>query len=237
MACEWNLTEALDYNGGMNTPEILAHLESLGDPKVREYNYRHGAGDKQYGVKLGDLRAIAKKVKVDHALGLELWNTGILDAMLLGILVMKPKQLTLIDLETMVRELTTAQLAEWFSSYVLKVHPERESLREKWMNSDNAMTARMGWSLTASRIGKDPGGLDIVALLDRLEAEMGTAPEAAQWTMNYALAEIGINFPELRERAIAIGEELGVYRDYPTSKGCTSPFAPTWIREMVARQN
>ena len=57
-----------------------------------------------------------------------------------------------------------------------------------------------------------------------------------QWTMNSALAEIGIHFPKHRKRAIAIGEKLGIYRDYPCSKGCTSPFAPIWINAMVSRQ-
>lgn len=79
-------------------------------------------------------------------------------------------------------------------------------------------------------------GLDPVGLLDRLEREMGSAPPLQQWTMNYCLAEIGINFPEHRERAVAIGEKLGVYRDYPTSKGCISPFAPIWITEMAKRK-
>ena len=65
---------------------------------------------------------------------------------------------------------------------------------------------------------------------------MGDSAPEAQWTMNNSLAEIGINFPEHRERAIAIGEKLGVFRDYPTSPGCTSPFAPLWINEMVSRQ-
>jgi hypothetical protein len=51
--------------------------------------------------------------------------------------------------------------------------------------------------------------------------------------MNGCLAEIGIHLPKLRKRAIAIGEKLGIYRDYPCSKGCTSPFAPIWIKEMV----
>jgi hypothetical protein len=37
-------------------------------------------------------------------------------------------------------------------------------------------------------------------------------------------------------RALAIGEALGIYRDYPVSKGCTSPFGPIWINEMVKRQ-
>lgn len=85
-------------------------------------------------------------------------------------------------------------------------------------------------------MAKSPEGLDLGGLLDRIEREMGGAPKMAQWTMNYVLAEIGIRFPEHREQAIAIGERLGVFRDYPTSKGCTSPFVPIWIREMVARQ-
>jgi 3-methyladenine DNA glycosylase AlkD len=65
---------------------------------------------------------------------------------------------------------------------------------------------------------------------------MGDAAPEVQWTMNFCLAGIGIHVPELRGRARAIGEELGLYRDYPVSKGCTSPFAPIWIDEMVRRQ-
>jgi len=65
---------------------------------------------------------------------------------------------------------------------------------------------------------------------------MGSAAPEVQWTMNFVLVEIGINFPKLRKRALAIGEKLGVYRDYGVSKGCTSPFAPIWINEMVKRQ-
>jgi hypothetical protein len=57
----------------------------------------------------------------------------------------------------------------------------------------------------------------------------------AQWTMNGCLAAIGIRFPGHRERAVAIGENLGLYRDHPVSRGCTSPFAPIRIREMVKR--
>lgn len=66
---------------------------------------------------------------------------------------------------------------------------------------------------------------------------MASSPSEAQWTMNFSLAEIGINHPEYRKRAISIGEKLGVYRDFPVSKGCTSPFAPIWIEEMVRRQS
>jgi len=55
--------------------------------------------------------------------------------------------------------------------------------------------------------------------------------------MNNTLATIGIHFPKHRKRAIAIGETLGIYRDYPVSKGCASPFVPIWINFMVSRQS
>jgi 3-methyladenine DNA glycosylase AlkD len=61
--------------------------------------------------------------------------------------------------------------------------------------------------------------------------------ECSRQCSRYTLAEIGIHFPKLRLRAIAIGDTLGIYRDYPLSKGCTSPFAPIWIDEMVRRQS
>ncbi|MBK1833580.1 hypothetical protein JIN78_05850 [Roseibacillus ishigakijimensis] len=93
----------------------------------------------------------------------------------------------------------------------------------------------MGWSLTEERIIKKPQGLDLAALLNRLEKEMGSAPPEVQWTMNFCLAALGIHHPEHRERALAIGEKLGLYRDYPVPKGCTSPYAPLWIAEMVKR--
>jgi 3-methyladenine DNA glycosylase AlkD len=66
---------------------------------------------------------------------------------------------------------------------------------------------------------------------------LGDIRKLAAKIMNFCLAGIGIHVPKLRNRAIAIGEKLGLYRDYPVSKGCTSPFAPIWINEMVRRQS
>lgn len=221
----------------MTYDEVMSRLESLGDERLRQQNARHGVGENQFGVKMGDLRVLAKEIKLNPALADELWNSGNFEAMLLSMMLMKPKQLTTDDLERMVRTIPHANVADWFSSYILKQNPNRESLREPWMNSDHDMTARMGWSLTAERIVKSPDGLDLAGLLDRLDREMLGASPTVQWTMNYCLAEIGINFPELRERALAMGERIGAFRDYPTSKGCTSPFAPIWIAEMVRRQS
>lgn len=220
----------------MNPKRALARLQALGNEKVRARNARNGAGDDQYGVKLGDIRKLAKELQADHELGLELWETGNLDARLLAILLIEPKKIGSSELNRMVRSATFPQLADWLNAYVVKKHPDKDALRERWMKAKDPMAARAGWNLTAERVAKSPGGVDLGALLDRIESEMATAPSAAQWTMNNCLATIGIHHAKHRERAIAIGEKLGVYRDYPVSKGCTSPFAPIWINEMVSRQ-
>lgn len=220
----------------MTLKESLAQLEALGNEKMRTQNTRNGAGDNQFGVRLGEIRKLAKKIKTNHELALALWDTGNIDAQLLAILLIKPKDLSADEMDQMVRSVTFFQVADWINSYVVKKHPDKESLRQGWMTAADPMAARAGWNLTCQRIVKSSEGLDLPALLDRIESEMGTAAPEAQWTMNFCLAEIGINFPEHRERALAIGESLGVYRDYPVSKGCTSPFASIWIKEMVSRQ-
>ena len=220
----------------MTRDEAMAQLAALGDEKVRTLTIRNGAGEDQFGVKLGDIRALAKVIKTDHPLALELWDTGNLDARLLAILILKPRQIAAADLDAMVRGNAVIQVSDWLNAHVVKAHPEKEALRRQWMESDHPMAARAGWSLTAERAAKKAEGLDLDALLDRIDAELAQAPPQPQWTMNAALAAIGIHHPQHRARALAIGEKHGVYRDYPTSPGCTSPFAPSWINEMVRRQ-
>jgi 3-methyladenine DNA glycosylase AlkD len=78
--------------------------------------------------------------------------------------------------------------------------------------------------------GKTVVDSESLALADRYEA--GARP---QWAMNHCLAEIGIHHREHRERTIGIGERLAVLIDYPASPGCTPPYAPIWIAEIVRR--
>lgn len=216
--------------------ETLSMLQELGSEKMRIQNKRSGAGDNQFGVKHGDIRTLAKKIKINHTLAVSLWETGNVDARLLAILIMDPRALSSDEMEKMVLSERYTIVADWLTSYVVKLHPDVEALREKWMHSDDPMAARAGWSLTSGKIAKNPEGLDISALLERIETEMPAAAPEVQWTMNFSLAQAGICFPMYRERAIGIGEKMGIYRDYRVSKGCTSPFAPIWIREMVNRE-
>jgi 3-methyladenine DNA glycosylase AlkD len=220
----------------MTVNEILSQLESLRDDARRAHNTKAGAPDTQFGVKLGDIRAMAKKIKTEHDLALKLWETGNVEAQLLATLIIKPKSLSADELHKLTRSTTCAQVAEWLNSYVVAEHPETESLREKWMMAKDRWAARAGWHFTASRVNKGGDGLDLPALLDRIEKEMPKAMPEVQWTMNNTLAAIGIHHPELRKRAVAIGEKIGLYRDLSVSKGCTPPYVPVWVETMVKRQ-
>ena len=220
----------------MTVKEILAQLKSLGDDARRKHNIKAGAPDNQFGVKLGDIRAVAKKIKPpppNHELALKLWETGNVEAQLLATLLIKPAQLSAAELDTMTRSTTCAQVAEWLNSYIVAQHPEKDALREKWMKDKDRWAARAGWHLTASRVNKSAEGLDLAALLDRIEKEMPKASPEVQWTMNNTLGGIGVKHAAFRKRAVAIGEKIGLYRDWPVSKGCIPPYVPVWVEAMV----
>ncbi|MDQ0848727.1 3-methyladenine DNA glycosylase AlkD [Arthrobacter sp. B3I9] len=125
---------------------------------------------------------------------------------------------------------------DWLVNYVVKKNPHSEELRLAWSADQDPVVASAGWALTAERVVKDPEDLNLRGLLDTIEAEMKDAPDRLQWAMNSCLAQIGIQHPEHRARAIDIGERLEVLKDYPTPPNCTSPYAPIWISEMVRRQ-
>jgi 3-methyladenine DNA glycosylase AlkD len=100
----------------MTVKEVLAQLESLGDDARRAHNTKAGAPDNQFGVKLGDIRAMAKKIKTDHELALNLWDTGNVEAQLLATLIIKPKSLSADDLGKLTRSTTCAQVADWLNA-------------------------------------------------------------------------------------------------------------------------
>ncbi len=217
---------------GMDVAGVMAEIAAGEDAKTREINERRGD---DLGVKLGDLRKIAKTAR---GAGLEddLWTTGDVAAQLIAVLGMKPRAVDSDRVDALLREAASPKVHEWFVNYVAKKHPAAEDLRVRWLGDGDPVTESAGWALTQVRIQKSPEGLDLPGILDEIEARMVDADPRLQWEMNNCLAYVGIHHGELRERAVAIGERLGVLKDYPTPPGCTSPYAPLWIAEMVSRQ-
>ncbi len=214
------------------TAEIMTELATLEDPRLRAVNERHGD---DHGVNLTQLRAVAKRLKTQQDLAGELWQTGDSAARLLALLICRPKAFTREELDGMLREARVPKVHDWLVNYVVKKSPHAEELRLAWFAETDPVVASAGWALTSERVTKRPEGLDLAGLLDSIEAEMKSAPDRLQWAMNECLARIGIAHPAYRARAVDIGERLEVLKDYPTPPNCTSPFAPTWIAEMVRR--
>lgn len=212
---------------------VTAALAELEDPKARAVNEKHGD---DHGVNLTKLRAIAKELKKNDELALDLWATGDTAARLVAILIMRPKSYDEDQLDAMLRESRVPKVHGWLVNYIVKKSPHAEALRQRWMADPDPVVASAGWALTSERVNRSPEGLDLPGLLDVIEAEMKDAPERLQWAMNETLASIGIENPDLRDRALDIGERLEVLKDYPTPPNCTSPFAPIWITEIVRRR-
>ncbi len=216
-----------------DTAEILAELAALEDPKIREVNEKHGD---DHGVNLTKLRAVAKRLKTQQDLARDLWKTGEPAARLLALLICRPKAFERDELDSMLREPISPKVHDWLVNYVVKKSPYAEELRQTWFADADPAVASAGWALTTERVTKTPDVLDLPALLDTIESDMKDAPTRLQWAMNHCLAQIGIDHPALRARALQIGERLEVLKDYPTAPGCTSPYAPIWITEIVRRQ-
>ncbi|MFE6915345.1 DNA alkylation repair protein [Streptomyces rubiginosohelvolus] len=214
--------------------EVMAELAALEDPRARAVNEKHGD---DHGVNLGKLRAVAKRLRTQQELAVRLWETDDTAARLLALLICRPKTFGRDALDRMLREARAPKVHDWLVNYVVKKSPHAEELRVAWSADPDPVVASAGWALTTERVRKKPEGLDLPGLLDVIEAEMKDAPDRLQWAMNHCLAQIGIDNPGLRARAVGIGERLEVLKDYPTSPGCTSPYAPDWIAEMVRRQD
>lgn len=213
--------------------EALAELAALEDPKMRAANEKRGD---DHGINLSRMRALAKRIKTDQLLAQQLWTTHETSAQLLALLICRPKDFTADELDAMLRETQVPKVNDWFVNYVAKKTPLAEELRLRWFDDADPTVAAAAWSLTTVRVMKEPDGLDLSHLLDLIERDMRDAPQRPQWAMNETLANIGIFHPEHRARALAIGEQLQVLADYPTAPGCTSPYAPSWIGEIVRRR-
>ncbi|WP_242888383.1 DNA alkylation repair protein [Actinomadura litoris] len=218
----------------MPIDDVMAELAALADPKTRTVNERHGD---DHAVNLSELRALAKRLKTQHELACQLWRTDDSAAKLLATLICRPRSFERADLDAMLREARTPKVHDWLVNYVVKKSPHAEELRLAWFTDPDPVVAGAAWALTTDRVTKNPEGLNLPALLDTIEAQMKDAPDRLQWEMNHCLARIGIDHPTHRARALDIGERLEVLKDHPTPAGCTSPYAPTWITEMVTRRN
>ncbi len=222
----------------MSFEEVFAELEASGSEGVRAIYARYGARENQFGVGLGKLRALAKKLKTNHPLAMQLWASGNADAMILATILMDYNQLTAQEIEAMLKPLTYYKLIDELVYNVIVNTHFADEFRLSWLDSAQEMIGRAGWNLQIAVVDQHDGtGIDFDATLNKIEVEMKTAPRRKQESMNQCLVEIGIRFPEFTQRGIKIGEKLGRLDDKPVMKGCVSSYAPEWIAAVLQQKN
>ena len=195
-------------------------------------------------IKLGDIKKIAKEIKKDHELAMELWASGDFHPRMLAVLIMDKTQLDQEVMDRLAVDLQKneddhrAQITDWLLANQLTKAKKTVELLESWANDPSPVLRRLFWYHQARLrwMGKTPPD-NTAELMDALESDLANEEPEVQWAMNFTAGWIGIYEPEYRARCIELGEKLGLYKDDRVSRGCTPNYLPEFIRIEVEKRN
>lgn len=221
----------------MTTASILQQLEALGSEQTRKVFHNHGAPlDTMYGVKVGDLKTIVKKIKKNHPLSLELYATGNSDAQYLAGLIADEKQITPEQLRQWAEEAAWMMISEYIVAWVASETPHGWALGLEWIESDQEKIAAGGWSTLSSWVSIRPDAeLDIAhlsQLLDRVADTIHQSPNRARYAMNGFVIAIGSYVPALTEKALETAQKIGKVLVYTGKTACKVPLATEYIDKV-----
>lgn len=220
----------------MTAQSILDELATLGKESTKKVLMKHGAKEPFYGVKVEDLKKIQKRIKKNHVLSLDLYDTGNSDAMYLAGLIADEKQISKADLQHWVEGAYWYYLSEFTVPWVASESQFGWELAMEWIESEQENIASAGWA-TFSNLAtiKEDKDLDIETLsnlLDRIKQEIALAPNRVRHTMNGFVISIGSHIPALTEKAKKIGTEIGkVYVDMGGT-ACKVPYSVEYIEKI-----
>jgi len=193
--------------------------------------------------KLGDLRKIAKDIKRDHELAMEIWSTEAFLPRLLAILIMDKNLLSRDVLNKLDKDMQTHtfeeknNLMDWLMANQLTKDKKKIALINTWENSHSALQRRVYWYYQGRLrwTGQTPPE-NTADLLDALEAKIMQEEPEVQWAMNFTAGWIGVYDEKNRERCIKLGNKTGLYKDEKVSKGCTPSYLPEFISIEVNKR-
>jgi 3-methyladenine DNA glycosylase AlkD len=192
--------------------------------------------------KLGDLRKMAKELKVDHDLAMELWSTKEFLPRQLAILLMNNKSLNQELIEKLDQDIQKhtfeerIHLIDWLMANQLTKNNKIISLIELWEKNSSVLQRRVFWYHQARLrwMGKT-NQQNTEYLLSSIEQNMLNEKPEVQWAMNYTAGQIGKWQEKYRDRCILIGEKTGLYKDEVVAKNCTPSYLPEFIRIEVSK--
>ena len=223
----------------MTAEQIMKELEKKGSASIKKIFLNHGAKGPIFGVKIGDLKVIQKKVKKDHQLAMELFGTGIYDAMYLAGLIADESKMSKKDIQQWAEKSPSHGISEYTVAWVAAESDYGWELGMKWIDSPKESIASSGWNTLSGVIAMKPDNeLDIALikkLLQRIVKEIHSASNRVRYTMNGFVIGVGGYIKELTKEAIEVSKKIGdVYVDMGGT-ACKVPSAPDYIKKMEAR--
>lgn len=219
---------------------ILSELKSAADEQTKKTYIRHGAPpDKVYGVKVGKLKPIAKRIRGEQQLGLDLYDTGNRDAMYLAGLIVDGSRTTRAELDKWIKSSRGyAGISESTVVWVAAEHPDAIAIARKWMRSKHETTAAAGWCLYAGCLALRPDdALDldqIETLLDEAVASVHTASNRVRYQMNNFVISVGCYVEPLLARAKEAASQIGSVQVDMGDTACKTPSATETIAKVEA---
>jgi len=220
----------------MTKDEVLKELEAKGSEQTKKTLMKHGAKEPFFGVKVADLKLIVKKVKKNHELSLELYNTGNSDAMYLAGLIADEKQMTEEILRDWAEKAYWSYISEYTVPWVASESNYGWKLAMEWIESDNENIASCGWATLSSlaTIKKDEE-LNIhrlSQLLDRVGDRIHSSKNRVRYTMNGFVIAVGAMVTELTEKAKEIASKIGKVSVDMGGTACKVPLATDYIKKV-----
>jgi 3-methyladenine DNA glycosylase AlkD len=224
----------------MTKTEVMKELESFGNAQTKKTFLKHGAQEPIFGVRVGDMKKIVKKIKKNHILSLELYDTGNADAMYLAGLIADEEKITEEDLHRWAEAAEWYMISEYTVAWVAADSPYGQELGLRWIDSDIPHVAAAGWSTLASVLTvQSDENIDFdkyEGLLDRVGEQLHQSPNRVRYAMNNFVISVGGYVESLSEKAIEIAEKVGKVHVNVGDTACKVPEAPAYIKKMHARK-
>jgi len=220
----------------MTYTEAMAELKKLGTAQNIKIYKRHGAGDNLFGVSFANLNKLQKKIKVDHQLALQLWESGNCDARTLATMIADPKQITSAQVDKWIANLSHYMLIDLLAGLIAKTYFAKEKM-EEWMKSPKEFVRQCGYSILGGLL-KNGAGIsetDCQGYLKTIEKEIHSSPNRARHSMNGAVIGIGVFKPALTAEAFATAKKIGKVEVDHGETGCKTPDAIDYIQKVLKR--
>jgi hypothetical protein len=223
----------------MTANDILEEIKPLGSDSYKRVMFNHGVKEPFYGVKIGDMQKIVKRIKKDYQLALDLYDTGVYDAMYLAGLIADDMRMTKENLQHWVDKAYCRGLSEATVAWVTAGSLHGWEMGLTWIDAERQLTAVAGWATLGSFVSiKADSQLDLAALqqlLQRVAQTIHGAPDLVRYQMNSFVIAVGSYVQPLTDTAIQTAEQIGPVMADLGNNACQVPFAPDYIRKVESR--